>query len=255
MTNPPAAATFCRVLPALGQTHAMGESLGHLAHDFNNLLAAIAGSASLIEMGGAQSAHTLRHVRNIHSATNRGARIMQQLLTLSPRTDAPFEPSSVDELLRDAKTDAERLLGPAYTVTCFAPEGLAPFTGDRRQLLMVIATLVENARDAMPQGGAIVTAARARSLAEFEAEAAGVAAGEYLALTVQDAGPGVAASAAERIGEPFFTTKPKGKGTGLGLATVNRIARRHSGFVMVDSEAGAGTRVTCHFRLGLCAGP
>lgn len=249
--NPSTATSFSRVLPAHDQVTGLGESFGHLAHDFNNLFAAIAGSATLIELGGGQSPDTLRHVRNIHAATDRGARVLQQLLALSPRTDAPLAFCAVGDILHDAQTNAAGALSAAYLTTFFAPEGMPALVADRRQVVLGIGTLVENARDAMPPGGAIVVTARVRTLSDLEATAAGVSAGDYLAFTVQDAGAGISAAAAERLGTPFFTTKPKGKGAGLGLAVVNRIVRRHSGFVLVDSEAGAGTRVTCHFRLGL----
>lgn len=249
--HPSSATPFCRVLPAHDQVTGLGESFGHLAHDFNNLFAAIAGSATLIELGGGQTPDTLRHVHNIHAATDRGARVLQQLLALSPRTDGPLAPCTVGDVLLDAKANATGALGAAYLPTFFAPEGIPSVVADGRQIQLAIGALIENARDAMPQGGAIVVTARVRTLSDLEATAAGVSAGDYLAFTVQDAGAGIPAAAAERLGTPFFTTKPKGKGAGLGLAVVNRIARRHGGFVLVDSEAGAGTRVTCHFRLGL----
>lgn len=244
-----------RILPAHDQVASLGEAMGHLAHDFNNLLAAISGSASLIEMTSASTLpETVRHVRNIHAATSRGARIMQQLLTLSPRADAPFEPVKVADALREAKNAADSSFGASYPATFFAPDDLPALACDRRQLLLMLGIVVENARDAMPQGGAIVATARVKSLGGDEAALAGVAPGDYLALAVQDAGPGLDRAVMEKLGVPFFTTKPKNKGSGLGLAIANRVARRHRGFVRIDVEPGSGTRVTCHLRMGLPVG-
>jgi signal transduction histidine kinase len=241
-------AVVTRILPPAEKAAALGDSLGHVAHDFNNLLAAISGSASLIEMTAGQSQpETARHVRNIQAATSRGARIMQQLLALSSRTDAPLESAEPAELLRDARLTADTALGASYPTTFFASEGLPAVSCDRRQVLFALSLIIENARDAMPQGGTIIATARARPVDAAEAMAAAVSAGEFVAFTVQDAGSGIAPASADRLGEPFFTTKPKGKGSGLGLAIVNRIVRRHGGYVAIESESGAGTRVTAHF--------
>ena len=244
-----------QILPPNDKAALLGDSLGHLAHDFNNLLAAISGSASLIEMtGAAAQPETARHVRNIHAATGRGARIMQQLLALSPRTDAPVESVSVSDLLREAQHAAGSQLGAGYVLTYFAPDNLPALPCDRRQVLLVLALLAENARDAMPQGGAIVVTARSLTLTPDEASHAGAAPGEFIAFAAQDTGTGINPEQLARIGEPFFTTKPKGKGAGLGLAIANRIARRHGGFVKIETEANAGTRVTLCLKTNVSAG-
>jgi signal transduction histidine kinase len=251
--NPSATRTV--ILPPNEKSAAMGDSIGHLAHDFNNLLAAISGSASLLEMAGAAAQpDTARHVRNIQAATARGARIMQQLLSLSPRTDAPIEPIAVSELLREAQHAAGSLLGAAYVLSYFAPDNLPSLPCDRRQVLSVLAVLAENARDAMPQGGTLVLTARSILITPDEAKLAGATAGEAIAFTAQDHGPGITPELMARLGEPFFTTKPKGKGAGLGLAIANRIARRHGGFVRVETEPNAGTRVTICLPIGTAAG-
>lgn len=254
MSDSPSA-VFSRVLPPSDQVAALGDSVGHLAHDFNNLLAAISGSASLIEMLNDTHPETPRHVRNIQGATARGAKIMQQLLALSPKTDAPFESEFVSELLHDARQRAGDQAESGHIFTFFAAEGIPPLACDRRQVQLVLDNLIQNARDAAPAGGAIVVTARLKHLDATELSAAAngstPTAGDYVALTVQDNGPGIAPAAQTRLGELFFTTKPKGKGGGgLGLAIASRITRRHGGFVLVESEAGAGTRVTGHFALG-----
>ena len=250
--NPPSVRSV--ILPPNEKSAAMGDTIGHLAHDFNNLLAAISGSASLLEMtGAAAQPDTARHVRNIQAATARGARIMQQLLALSPRTDAPIEAVAVSDLLREAQLAAGNLLGAAYTLTYFATDNLPALPCDRRQLLLVLGLLAENARDAMPQGGAFVVTARSLTIAPDEASSAGAATGQFIAFTAQDAGPGIKPEHLARLGEPFFSTKTKGKGTGLGLAIANRIARRHGGHVKIETEPGAGTRVTICLPIGTAA--
>ena len=210
---------------------ALSDSAGKIAHDFNNILAAISGSAALIEMGGGD---TSRHIRNIYAATNRGAEMMRHLLALSPRMDGPLTPVEPEDLLAELKTGLGDEPVSTHPLSTFASPGLGPVSLDGPQVLNALRALIDNARDAMPAGGPILVTAQAIGADE-------------IAFSIHDSGPGLAPELQAKMFEPFFTTKPKGKGTGLGLPLVLRIVHRHGGRLLVRSEPGQGTAVTCVF--------
>lgn len=214
---------------ALEKIAGLSESAGKIAHDFNNILATISGSAALLEMGGGDPA---KHIRNIQAASQRGARVMRQLLALSPRLDGDFVPTPVADLLADLASQAGETLGPSFTLSTFALPGVGDVTLDRGQVLTALGCLVENARDAMPAGGTIMVTAQGMGSDE-------------IGISVHDSGSGVAAAARSRLFEPFFSTKPKGQGNGLGLTIALRIVHRHGGRILLRSEATTGSVFTC----------
>ncbi len=218
---------------------AIGDAMGAVAHDLNNVMAAIMGSVTLIEM---RAGDITRHTQNITTATQRGTQLLRQLLALSPRLDGPFELHTPESLLEDLKAPAADLLGHAHPLSVFAPPGLGAIQVDRPQVLRALLALVENARDAMPNGGTILVTAQ--PVGE-----------DRLGFSVHDHGAGIPEAVRPRIFEPFFTTKPKGKGSGLGLAIVFRIVQRHRGEVLVRSEPGQGSVFTCLFPRPTAAGP
>ena len=116
----------------------------------------------------------------------------------------------------------------------------------RAQLELVLLNLIANARDAMPDGGVVEISATNRTLREGEAELAG----DFVGLSVRDHGCGIDPDVLGRVWEPFFTTKGAGKGTGLGLATVDGFARQSGGFAQIESEVGAGTAITIYLPKG-----
>lgn len=215
----------------------MGGTMGPLAHDLNNMFAAIIGSVSLIEMKAGDPA---RHAQNIQSTIRRGTRLLQQLLALSERLDGPFQPVRPAELLGELAVNCREALPPQCSLSVFAEDGLPALNADRTQLLAALAGLVENARDAMPQGGAILVTAKF-------APAAGDQKEDAIALTVHDPGTGIPVEIRDQVFEPFFTTKSRGKHAGLGLTVLLRAMLRHGGRVRLESETGKGTAVTCLF--------
>ena len=127
--------------------------------------------------------------------------------------------------------------------TRVAPD-LAPVCADPGQIEQVLLNLTLNARDAMPDGGALALEACAASLNEEAAAPAGVQPGEYVVIRVSDTGVGMTAEVQARVFEPFFTTKEPGKGTGLGLSTSYGIIRQNNGNIRADSQPGRGTVFT-----------
>lgn len=216
---------------ALARISLLSQSAGRIAHDFNNLLAAISGSADLLQMGGTDPA---RHIRNIQNAAKRGSDLMGQLLALSPRLDGAISPVDPAQLLADLRASTSDLLGTTHLLSTFATPELGTVPLDHAQMLNALRCLIENARDAMPAGGTILITAQSIGASET-------------AFSVHDTGTGITPEVQPRIFEPFFTTKPKDQGLGLGLPVVLRIVHRHGGRILVRSEPGQGTVVTCIF--------
>ena len=231
------------------------ESLGQLAtgvaHDFNNLLG-VMGTVSSDLLDRAPDAQTRYDLEVIESAVNRGTELTRELLLFSrPRSGE----QQVENLVGEVFAGVERLLRPAITKQIeieFQPEdtevSVAAEAGQLEQILMNLAL---NARDAMPDGGRMVIASKMARPAELEADAPRLdSSRSYICLSVYDTGVGMSPKEAARAMEPFFTTKPKGEGTGLGLASVYGIAKRHGGTVAIDSEEGGGSQVRVYLPTG-----
>jgi signal transduction histidine kinase len=142
---------------------------------------------------------------------------------------------------------AEQTFGRNIAVMIDLGSNLPDIMADSNQLHQVLMNLCVNARDAMPEGGSLCLGASLRTVGAEQVHALGPDArpGDYVVLSVRDTGTGMLPSVQARIFEPFYTTKKTG--TGLGLATVLRVIKRHHGFVTVDSKVGAGTCFSCHF--------
>ncbi len=214
----------------------LSEMAGRIAHAFNNTLAALHGHAEALVRDLPPGTPASDDARAIRSAAERGAGITRQLLGFTGRhviRPEPLRPAEVVEALRGTLT---RLLGPGRPLAIDADAADAVVLMDRSQLEQVLVNLVANARDALREGGHV--AIRIARAARPD--------GREIALVVTDDGVGIPAEHLGRILEPFFTTKAPGKGTGLGLAMVDAIARRAGGRVTVESAVGAGTSVTVH---------
>jgi PAS domain S-box-containing protein len=221
---------------------AVGQLAGGIAHDFNNLLTAISGYAQLglTEVSGTETP-VGRYLEEIQHAGQRAAELTRQLLAFSRRQ--MLQPTMFD--LNDAVSSSEkllrRLLGEHIRiVTSLAPDG-CPVTADRSQVEQVLVNLAVNARDAMPNGGALTLDTENVEVREGDSDERFEAPGDYVVLRVTDTGSGMDATTREHAFEPFFTTKEPGKGTGLGLAMVYGIVTQSGGWIAVHSEPGLGT--------------
>jgi PAS domain S-box-containing protein len=225
---------------------ALGQLAGGIAHDFNNVLQAVAGGAALIARRPHDADGVSRLIRVISDAAARGASITRRMLLLARRGVLKAEPVEVPALLAGMREVFTYTLGAAIEVRMEVALGLPRLLADKAQLETALVNLGTNARDAMPDGGTL------RLLAEQEIVRQGVAAphpaglpaGTYVRLSVGDDGTGMSSATLARVGEPFFTTKDVGKGTGLGLPMVKGFADQSGGAFAIESVVGVGTTAT-----------
>ncbi|WP_270939290.1 sensor histidine kinase, partial [Falsiroseomonas oryzae] len=224
------------------KVQAVGQLAGGIAHDFNNVLQAVLGGVTLIRRRVADPAAVQRLAGMIEDSAQRGQSITRRLLTFSRREELRAEPLPVVELLEGLREVLGATLGPRIRVQVRAQPGLPPILADRSQLETVLVNLATNARDAMPAGGTLTISADTAEVAD--GDATGLAAGRYVRLAVSDTGEGMDAETLARAADPFFTTKPLGQGTGLGLTMARSFAQGSGGRLGIESAAGAGTTVS-----------
>jgi PAS domain S-box-containing protein len=225
---------------------ALGTLAGGIAHDFNNLLTVVIGGAHLLIEEQAPG-EVKRTAEEILEAAQRGASLSGQLLAFSRRKPLHPEVIGLDALVPEMKGLLERLIGEHIELTTACDEALWNVTAERSQIEQVIMNLVLNARDAMPEGGQLMVRAVNRTFASRDPDRPPtLEPGDYVSLSVGDTGSGMDEETRSRAFEPFFTRKPPGSGTGLGLATVFAVARQSGGDVAIVSEPGQGSRVDVH---------
>jgi len=221
---------------------AIGQLTGGIAHDFNNLLTVITGSTQFLRHtdNPERRGHLLRR---IEEAAWRGADLTRRLLAfgrrqpLHPdRVDLGVQASGLTELLRHT-------LREDISIHMQFDPDLWPVEADVGALELALLNIAVNARDAMPDGGQIVLAAHNMTMQAGQPTRLGLAPGDYVEISVSDAGIGMPPEVLERVFEPFFTTKQAGKGTGLGLAQVYGFAKQSGGTAWVESRQGEGTCV------------
>lgn len=228
---------------------AIGQLAAGIAHDFNNVLTVILSYGNLVAQS-LPTDHTLRpDVAEIVSAGERAAALTQQLLAFSRQQVLQPRAVDVDQVVRGLENMLQRLLGATVQLQVENDGAPHPTFADPSQLEQVVLNLAVNARDAMPEGGALRVTTRQVQLGSEHVAGYGVEPGPYVALTVADSGTGMPDPIKERIFEPFFTTKEKGKGTGLGLSTVYGIVKQSKGHIVVDSELGKGSTFTVYLPL------
>ena len=217
---------------------ALGQLTGGVAHDFNNLLMIVSGSLHTLRKGVPDDPKLQRALSAIEAASRRGAALTSQLLTFARRQSVNPQAVDVAERINAVRDVLGTGVGGVARLQLDIDQGVWPVMVDVAELETALVNLVINARDAMPEGGAVTVAAHNSTLSdEFNA-------GEYVAISVEDTGTGIAPDVLSKIFDPFFTTKPIGKGTGLGLSQVHGFAHQAGGTVRVASELGKGTKIT-----------
>ncbi|NNG46911.1 MAG: hypothetical protein HKM86_07340, partial [Deltaproteobacteria bacterium] len=247
-----------RAIIGMQKMEAVGTLAGGVAHDFNNILTGILGNLDLTRKSlpsGSAAAKTIEE--SIH-ASERAARLIQQLLEFSRRT--PLERRATD--MRKVASEAVNLLSQTIDkrigVEVSAEDDLWLAKVDSGQVHQVLMNLCVNARDAILEklegglGGPgeaeiRVRAGNATIEEEYCRRYPFARPGKYVVLSIGDNGVGMDEATKRRVFEPFFTTKSLGRGTGLGLSTVYGIVKQHEGWITLDSEPGTGTTFRCYF--------
>jgi len=224
---------------------ALGQLAGGIAHDFNNVLQAVEGAATLIERRPRDEVAVRRLARLANEAVGRGASITRRLLAFGRRGDLRAEALDAVDLLSGLREILTHTLGANIEVHVRLAANLPPLLADKGQLETVLVNLATNARDAMPKGGRLTISAESAMVSiDGSAHPFGLAPGRYVRFAVADTGVGMDAATLARAGEPFFTTKGPGLGTGLGLPMARGFAEQSGGALDIDSSPGEGTAVT-----------
>jgi PAS domain S-box-containing protein len=226
------------------QLEAVGQLTGGIAHDFNNLLTVIMGNLQIIEEDIAGNDAIAQPVDAAIRAASSAADLTRKLLAFSRRQALRPRPIDVNELVGGMLEMIRRALGERITILAYPAPSLPLAFADPAQLETALLNLVVNARDAMPSGGRLIIETGTRLLdADYVERAADVRANRYVMIAVSDNGMGMPADVVKRAFDPYFTTKERGKGSGLGLSMVHGFANQSSGHVAIQSEPGRGSTV------------
>ena len=225
---------------------AVGQLTGGIAHDFNNLLAAISGSLELLErrLSEGRLSGVQRYISAAQEGARRAATLTQRLLAFSRRQTLDPRPADLNKLVAGMEDLIRRSVGPTIELEVVGAGGLWATKADISQLENSLLNLCINARDAMaPDGGRLTIETANKWLDEHAARERELSPGQYISLCVTDTGSGMTPEVIARAFDPFYTTKPLGEGTGLGLSMVYGFVRQSGGQVRIYSEIGGGTTV------------
>ncbi|MBV8337597.1 MAG: PAS domain-containing protein [Alphaproteobacteria bacterium] len=221
---------------------AVGQLTSGVAHDFNNLLTGVLGNLELLERR-LKSGESLKRLQAAHLAAERGARLTHQLLAFSRKQRLAPRPLDLNQLVSEATDMLFRTIGSTIRVETVLTDGLWLALVDPTQIELVLLNLAINARDAMPEGGRLTIRTANVSRRDTPSD---LSPGEYVLVSVSDAGHGMSEEVLRRAVEPFFTTKEPGKGSGLGLSMVHGVASQSGGGLHIDSRLGRGTTVSVY---------
>jgi PAS domain S-box-containing protein len=225
----------------------VGQLTGGIAHDFNNLLNIIMGNIELLQLETSGDKKTQKFIDTALGAVERGASLTQRLLSFSRQQILSPQATNISELLIGLEDLIRRTLGETIVLKVIPETNLWPALIDSSQLEHALINLAVNARDAMPEGGALTIEASNVILDEdYTSRHEEVAPGPYVKVSVSDSGVGMTAEVLDKVFEPFFTTKEVGEGSGLGLSMVYGFAKQSRGHVSIYSEPGHGTSVTLY---------
>ena len=222
----------------------IGQLAGGIAHDFNNLLAVIMGNGELLMVKLPPNDPLRKEVEEIGHAADRAAGLTRQLLTFSRKQTVQPVILDLNEVVAGMEKMLRRLIDENVELQIVAGKDLGRVKADSGYVGQVLMNLAVNARDAMSKGGHLTIETSNITLDENHT---GVTPGKYVMLAVTDTGSGMTDEVQAHLFEVFFTTKPKGKGTGLGLATCQTIVKQCGGHIEVYSKLGKGTTFKVYF--------
>ena len=228
----------------------VGRLAGGVAHDFNNLMTVMYGATDMLAVSHPPGTPEHTYVRSLSDALSRARGLTTQLLAFSRKQVARTESIDLVGMVRTSESMVARLVGTDVVLRTQTSEGPQVVRADPTQLSQVLMNFVVNARDAMPKGGQLsIAVSRERMEDPATLERLGLARGIYASLSVTDTGIGMDEQVREHLFEPFFSTKPAGEGTGLGLSTAYGIVRAAGGAIEVRSAPGRGSTFTVYWPL------
>ncbi|MEK6202327.1 MAG: PAS domain S-box protein, partial [Desulfobulbaceae bacterium] len=227
---------------------AVGKLAGGVAHDFNNLLSIILGYTEIALKRFAPSEPVVEELQQVEIAGKKAANLVRQLLLFGRKHQLKFTAIDLSQAIDELLKMLHRVLGEDVRLTIDLADDCWRIEGDAGNIDQVVMNLAVNARDAMPEGGALSIKTENMVIDEHYCEHHSEAlSGSFVCLSVSDTGEGMSEELLGHIFEPFYTTKEVGKGTGLGLSVVYGIVKSHKGWVTVYSEPGQGTTFRLYF--------
>ncbi len=229
---------------------AVGRLAGGIAHDFNNLLTAISGYSQLLYGRMSEGDPNRELIKNVLDATEHAASLTHQLLAFSRKQSVQLRSIDLNQTVSNMQAMLKRLIGEDVELETDLDTALDCVKADPSHIEQVLLNLAVNARDAMPDGGTVTIRTERTTVSDEASKIVPDAhPGDFVCLSVSDAGVGMDRATIEHIFEPFFTTKEKGKGTGLGLSVVYGCIKQHGGWICVDSSPGRGTTFRIYLQL------
>ncbi|MGV3774648.1 MAG: response regulator [Verrucomicrobiales bacterium] len=219
----------------------MGTLAGGIAHDFNNILAIISGYANKFKSPSLPEDERIKSADAIEKAVQRGAALVRQILTFARKTDVRLEKVNLNSVIEELARMLKETFPKTINLSLDLQSDISPVIADVSQIHQTVLNLCVNARDAMPQGGTLKLKTGVVPGKTIKAKHADATDQNYIHISIQDSGIGIDEETIQLIFEPFFSTKQKEGGTGLGLSMVYGIVQNHKGFVDVQSARGAGT--------------
>lgn len=227
---------------------AVGQLAAGIAHDFNNILTIIGGHTGLLLANTDADTSLSRSLKQVAAASDRAAELTSKLLAFSRRQTVKLKTFDLNEAILEFETMICSATGEDVTARLELQENLPRVLADTGMIGQILTNFAMNARDAMPRGGEFIVRTKAVQITETgrtgDAEAVP---GEYVCMEAVDTGEGMSEEIRERIFDPFFSTKPTEKGTGMGLASVYGIVKQHQGWIEVESEPGEGAVFRVYF--------
>jgi PAS domain S-box-containing protein len=221
----------------------LGTLAGGIAHDLNNVLAPILMSIQILNLK-ITDPNLKKLIASLEASTKRGSDIIKQVSTFARGTEKNFAPQQMRYIVTEIESIIKGTFSKNIQVRIGMSKDLSLVLGDAAQLQQMLMNLCLNARDAMPDGGRLTVTAEGMYMDEsFARMILGAHPGQYVVLTVADTGTGIPAEIQEKVFEPFFSTKEKSKGGGLGLSMVYTIVKSHNSFIKLYSEIGKGTEI------------
>jgi PAS domain S-box-containing protein len=230
-----------RALRHAQELDAVGHLAGGLAHDLNNLLTIIRGYAQLLRSESSEGSSLAADLDQVVAAVDRAASVTARILAFSRNQPVRRKPLDLNTVIDNAQPLLGNVTREPVEIRLDLDRSLWRVRADQGQMEQVLVNLVSNAGDAMPRGGDIQIATANRAIAP---ETGDLPPGDYVALTVSDRGVGMSPEVCATAFEPFFSTKPAGRGLGLGLAVVRGIVSDMDGQVTAESREGIGSTFT-----------